>query len=264
MEKFLVDAHCHLARKELQCRVDAIIREALENNVKIMIVSVQNEVELHNGLRLHEKYPLSIFLTLGQDLTDFTTDMVSRAEKLLCRLVSEGIVVGIGEIGLDYGRVRDPILRGIAKSIFERWLEVAKKLDLPVIVHSRRAHREVIELLRSHGLKRVVLHAFYGGTEAAKRAVDEGFFFSIPPSIVHSKQKQKLVKVVPLDQVLLESDSPELGPEYGAESRPVHVKLVAKKISEIVGTSEDDVIIQTTENALKVFKLRHYVYTSSS
>ncbi len=255
MELFLVDAHCHLARRELQSRVDELIKEALENNVKIMIVSVQNEVELRYGLELHKRYPLSVFLTVGQDLTDFTIDMLSKIGKHLDRLIKEKTVVGIGEIGLDYGKVKDPVLRNIAKSIFEKWLELAKKLDIPVVIHSRKAHREVIEILKSFGLKKIILHAFAGGIESARKAIEEGFYFSIPPSLLHSKQKQKLVRELPLDRVLLESDCPELGPEFGKESRPVHVRLVAKKISEIIGVPEDEVIAQTTRNALTLFKL---------
>jgi len=256
MENFLIDVHCHLARRELQDRVDELVKEALENNVRIMIVSVQSELELKIGLELHERYPLSIFLTIGQDLTDFTVDMLNKIAKQLDRLVQSGVVVGIGEIGLDYGKVRDPILRNIARSILERWLEVAEKYDLPVIVHSRRAHRDVIEVLKTFNIRKVVLHAFAAGVESAKKAVEEGYYFSIPPSIVHSKQKQKLVTVVPLDRLLLESDCPELGPEFGQESRPAHVKLVVKKISEILKIPEEEIIAQTTRNAVTLFRLR--------
>ena len=88
-----------------------------------------------------------------------------------------------------------------------------------------------------------------------KRCVVEGYYFSIPPSINYSKQKQELVREVPLEQLLLESDAPELGPEPGVESRPVHVKLVAEIISKLKGVALSRVIEVTTENAIKLFNL---------
>ncbi len=256
---FYVDVHCHLARQELQDQVDKLVCEALENNVKIMIVSVQSELELRNATRLKERYPLAIFLTLGQELTDFTIDTFTRLTRSIEKLVREKVVVGIGEIGLDYSKVKDPILRNIAKAILEKWLSLASRLDLPVIVHTHRAHRDSIEILKSFSLKKVVLHAFSGGTETAKKAVEEGWLFSIPPSIMHSKQKQKLVQALELENILLESDCPELGPRYGEPSRPVHVRLVAEKIAELKKVPVEDVVRQCTMNALKIFNLEDIV-----
>ena len=256
---FYIDVHCHLARQELQDQVDKLICEALENNVKIMIVSVQSELEFRNAMKLKEKYPLTIFLTLGQELTDFTIDTFTKLTKNIEKLIREKIVVGIGEIGLDYSKVKDPILRNIAKAILEKWLSLASKLDIPVIVHTHRAHRDSIEILKSFSLKKVVLHAFSGGTETAKKAAEEGWYFSIPPSIMHSKQKQKLVQALELDNLLLESDCPELGPSYGEPSKPVHVRLVAEKIAELKKVPVDEVVRQCTVNALRLFRLEDVV-----
>ncbi len=252
---FYVDVHCHLARQELQENVDQLILEALENNVRVLIVSVQSEVEFRNAIKLKEKYPLTIYLTLGQELTDFTIDTFNKLTKSIDKLIKEKVVVGIGEIGLDYSKVKDPILRSIAKAILEKWLELAKRLDLPVVVHTHRAHRDSIEILKSYNIKKVVLHAFSGGIEIAKRAAEEGWFFSIPPSILHSKQKQKLVQALDLENLLLESDCPELGPSYGEKSKPIHVRLVAEKIAELKKVHVEEVVEKCMENALKIFSL---------
>ncbi len=253
---YLVDVHAHLARPTLKNVVDVLIKEALENNVKIIVVSIQNEIELNIGIELKEKYRDTIYLSLGQELTDFTVDTIMKLTKDILRYIRNKYVIAIGEIGLDYSKVRDTMLKNICRIIFEKWLEIAKKLDLPVIVHSHRAYRDVIDILYSLNIKKVVLHAYSGGIETAKRAVDLGYYFSIPPSIVHSKQKQKLVQNIPIENILLESDTPELGPKFGTESRPVHVRLVAEKISEIKSIPIEDVIYVTSRNFEKLFQVR--------
>ncbi len=252
----LVDVHAHLARPTLQNVVDDIIREAVQNNVKIIVVSVQNDVELKIGLELKSRYSTIIYLSIGQEITDFTLETYIKLTQNIEKLVRDRVVVAIGEVGLDYSKVKDRMLKNICRTIFEKWLELCKKYELPVIVHSHRAYRDVIEILQSFNISKVILHAYSGGIEIAKKAVDLGYYFSIPPSILHSKQKQKLVSNIPLENMLLESDTPELGPEFGSESRPVHVKLVVKKISEIKNVSEDEVSLITTRNFEKLFNIK--------
>ncbi|NPA24153.1 MAG: TatD family hydrolase [Crenarchaeota archaeon] len=252
----LVDVHAHLARPEVFNRARELIRDAVENNVRIIVVSVQNENELKNGLILRREHSSIIYLSLGQELSDFTIHTYEKFSKIIPKLVSSRDVVAIGEIGLDYSKVRDNILRNIARAIFEKWVELAEKLNLPVIVHSHKAYSDVLSILEKYSIKKAILHAYSGGIELARKAVDMGFYFSIPPSVMHSKQKQRLVQTVPLEHMLLESDTPELGPVFGQESKPSHVRIVAEKIAEIKGIDAEDVAYVTTRNFEILFNLR--------
>ncbi|NPB00227.1 MAG: TatD family hydrolase [Crenarchaeota archaeon] len=252
----LVDVHAHLARQEVFSKASELIKDALENNVKVIVVSIQNDIELRNGLELRKIYSTITYLSIGQELSDFTIHTYNMFSKIIPRLVEERHVIAIGEVGLDYSKIRDNILRDIARAIFEKWVELSKKLDIPIIVHSHRAYNDVLTILEKYDVKKVVLHAYSGGTETAKRAVDRGYYFSIPPSIMHSKQKQKLVSVVPLENMLLESDTPELGPVFGQESKPSHVKIVAEKIAEIKKKSLEEVAYVTTRNFERLFNMK--------
>lgn len=251
----MIDIHCHLTDYRIYNQVDDIIIEAKKNGVKAIITSITRFFEIKYAYDLCRRYKNYVYVTVGQSLTIFDFDEIS---KLINEVLNkkEDFIVGIGEVGLDFSIVKDNILREISKNIFKKWINISKKLNLPIIIHSRGAAKQVIEILESENAKNVVLHAFTGGVELTKYAVELGYYFSIPPSILHSKQKQKIVKVIPIQQILLESDAPELGPSYGELSKPIHIKLVVEKLSELLGIQKSTIEEITTENAIKLFKLK--------
>ncbi len=246
----MIDVHAHLTRIS---NIDSIIDEALSNDVKVIITSTLSINEIDRALSLARKFNGKIYVTLGLEPTNLNLKDIEYIFQIL--KVRPREVVGIGEVGIDYVKLRDPILRELAKTLFTKWLSISKILNMPIIIHSRGAASSVVKLLIENQVKNAILHAFSGSLELVKRCVVEGYYFSIPPSINYSKQKQELVREVPLEQLLLESDTPELGPRPGAESRPVHVKLVAEIISKLKSVALNKVIEVTTENAIKLFNL---------
>ncbi len=250
----MIDVHSHLADARVFSRAHELINEARVAGVKAIIISATKVDEIERARSLAERYRNYVYVTVGQDVASFSVDDMRRLMSALKEMRSS--VVGIGEIGLDYRVVRDELLREISRTIFIEWLKLSRSLDLPVVIHSRRACSSVLQLLSEMNVKNVVLHAFSCSRDAAREAVERGYYFSIPPSISYSRQKRELVKMVPLEQILTESDTPELGPSYGVESKPSHVKIVVEKISEVLGVPPSSVVEVTTENAIRVFKLK--------
>ena len=164
-------------------------------------------------------------------------------------------IVAIGEVGLDHWKVQDDEGRKLQREIFSRFIDLSLELDLPLNVHSRSAGRAAIELLLEKGAKRVLLHAFDAKASAALPAVEAGYFFSIPPSVVRSEQKRKLVKALPLSAILLETDSPVLGAVPGERNEPANLIIALKAVAEIKGLGEEAVREAVLLNQAEFFKV---------
>jgi TatD DNase family protein len=162
-------------------------------------------------------------------------------------------LVALGEVGLDHWVAKDEEEWRIQEEILTKFVELSNELELPVNVHSRSAGRRCIAFLKEHGARRVLLHAFDGKAASAMEGVGAGYFFSIPPSVVRSAQKQKLVRSLPLECLLLESDSPVLGPDPAVRNEPMNVTVSCRAIAELKGVSPEEVARITTENARRLF-----------
>ncbi|MBR9679224.1 MAG: TatD family hydrolase [Nanoarchaeota archaeon] len=145
--------------------------------------------------------------------------------------VVENNPVAVGEIGLDFYWSETKKKQVVQ---FKKMLGLAQELGKPVIVHSRRAEKDVVEILEGYDL-RVVMHAFTGKNSLVGECVERGYFFSIPGIVVRSEQSQKIVELVPVEQLLTESDSPYLGPVKGERNSPLSIPQVVEKISKIKG-----------------------------
>lgn len=164
-------------------------------------------------------------------------------------------VAAVGEIGLDRYWVRERTQWEKQERIMRMFLDLADALDKPVVIHSRSAGEACLEILRSSGFKRVLMHAYDGSAPSATRAASDGYLFSIPPSIVRSPQKIKMARRLPAEALTLESDAPVLAPVRGERNYPWNIVVAASKIGELKGLPTERVLASTRDKALTFYGL---------
>ncbi|XP_065067885.1 putative deoxyribonuclease TATDN3 isoform X3 [Rhopilema esculentum] len=237
---------------------ELMIQGAQEVGVKAIVAVCEFPKDFSIVLELSTRYPGFIHPCVGAhpvqegnrsvSLKEFekTEEFVRQNAKLL---------VGIGEVGLDFTPyiIKSPKDKEIQREVFKRQIQLAKDFSLPLNVHSRSAGRPVIDILIQEGAKDVVLHAFDGKPSVAMKGVDAGYFFSVPPSVIRSEQKQRLIKQIPLANLLLETDAPALGPVKQERNEPKNIEISCREISKIKNISVAHVIEETTKNALRLF-----------
>jgi TatD DNase family protein len=246
----LFDAHAHMYADAFATDLEEVLERAATRGVQAILTVSETVAEAQQILALAERYPL---LKPCAGLYPTILDRAAAAEMLAFVRQHQDRLVAIGEVGLDYWKVQDAAAQEIQRDILSQHIALARELDLPLNVHSRSAGRHAIAWLREHGAQRVLMHAFDGKASAARAGIEAGYYFSIPPSIVRSPQKQKLVQHLPLERLLLESDSPVLGPEKDQRNEPCNVWLACLQIAAIKGVPVEEVAHVTTANAQRLF-----------
>ena len=246
----LVDAHAHLYAAAFDDDLDEVLARAAERGVQAVLCVSETVAEAQRVLELADRHPLikpcaGLYPTILD--RDAAADMLAFIRRHRDRLAA------IGEVGLDYWKVQDAAGRELQRDILAQHVALSRELDLPLNVHSRSAGRHAIAWLQELGARHVLLHAFDGKAATARAGVEAGYRFSVPPSIVRSPQKQKLVRHLPLEHLLLESDSPVLGPDRDVRNEPCNVWLSCREIAAIKGVSMEAVAEATTANARALF-----------
>jgi TatD DNase family protein len=162
-------------------------------------------------------------------------------------------LAAIGEVGLDSWIAKTEGRRRAQEGLLEEMARLAVELGLPLNVHSRSAGQRTLDVLRAAGARQVLMHAFDGRAVHAVRAAEAGYLFSIPPSVVRSPQKQKIVRRLPLESLALESDAPVLGPDPGRRNEPANLTVTRDYIAAVHRVTAERVAEVTTGNALRLF-----------
>ena len=245
----LIDTHCHLSSDDYN-NLDEIINEF----DGIMIASGCDLKTNKEVIELVNKYD-NVYGTLGihpEEIENFKESDLKFIEDNL----NNKKIVGIGEIGLDYYWVKDN--KEQQKELFIKQLDIAKKYNKAVIVHSREAIQDTYDILKKYNLKGSI-HCFNSSLEMAREFIKIGYKIGVGGVLTfkNSRKLQEIVKDIDLKHILLETDSPYLTPEpyRGQKNKPSNVYYVALKLAELKNLSIEDIINQTWENALKEFSI---------
>lgn len=255
----LIDTHLHLDFDAFDDDREAVIERALAAGVQRMITIGINRETCRRAVALAEQYA-PVYAAVGIHPND-ATEWDSETERELRELARHPKVVAIGEIGLDYYWERVP--HDVQARVFRAQLALASELGLPVIIHDRDAHADVLNILREwveSGRAPTppgVLHCFSGDQAMAEEALALGFYLGVdgPVTFKNARALQALVAQLPLDRLLIETDAPFLTPHpyRGKRNEPAYVRFVAEKIAELQNCTFETVAHQTTRNAETLF-----------
>ncbi|KAM7395933.1 hypothetical protein PAMA_007283 [Pampus argenteus] len=257
-----VDCHCHVSAPEFKEDLEEVIQRARDVGVKTLVAVTEEVGEFDRVLQLQDRYPDLVAPCFGihplqagggseqrsvklQDLDAALPMFYKHRERL----------VAIGEIGLDFTPWCAPTEqdRDDQMNVFIKQLDIAKELQLPVNVHSRSAAKVTIETMREQGISRALLHNFAGKPSVALEGVKAGYCFSFPPAVCRNRQRDKLIKQIPLEHICLETDSPALGLDKHVRNEPRNIVLSCQHIADVKGLSPQTVQLVTTQNAYRLF-----------
>ncbi|MFV9568625.1 TatD family hydrolase [Thermoanaerobacter mathranii] len=251
----LVDSHAHLEDEKYDKDREEIIEEC-KKDLTFLINVGSNLLTSKQSIELAHNYDF-IYASVGIHPHDAQKefDKVEEIEKLALQQK----VVAIGEIGLDY--YYDEPSKEFQKEVFTKQIRLAKKLNLPIIIHDRDAHEDILDILKKEWTKdlRGVFHSYSGSVEMAFQVIEMNFYISLggPVTFKNAKKPKEVAKAVPIEKLLIETDSPYLTPEpyRGKRNTPVYVKFVAEKIAELRGIPYEEASRITAENAIKLFNI---------
>ena len=254
----LFDSHAHLDDEQFDGDRDALIRSLPARGVSCVLNAGDSLASSGRAVELAEKYDF-IYAAVGIH-PHGAVRMQEEDLKALAELAKHPKVVAIGEIGLDYHYDNPP--RDIQKKRFIDQLKLSSEENLPVIIHDREAHGDTLDILKSHRPARgkCVMHSYSGSWEMAKVLLDMGCFLSIggPVTFKNAGKAVEIAEKIPLESLLIETDSPYLTPHpyRGHRNDPGMVRLVAERIAQIRGMEYDEVARITLENACRFFGIR--------
>jgi len=258
----VIDSHCHLAGEEFAGDLRSVIDRAIAAGVSgaLVIVGAEDEPEFRRAAALVDAWP-GVRLSIGvhpHTAGQFADDPEGAARLVEDRIGETASVRGLGEIGLDYHYDFSP--RDVQQAVFRAQIQAARRLHLPIVIHTREAEEDTFRILSEEHAGDVggVFHCFTGNREMAQRALDAGFHISLAGIVTFPRATglHEVATVVPLDRLLVETDSPFLAPVplRGSRNEPARVVHVAEAIARLRGTTTDAVADAAQRNFERLFK----------
>ncbi len=254
----MIDVHCHLEQKELYEKLDELIPK-WKKELKFVISSCAHVEDLEKTLEIYEKFKPFVKICVGLH-PEFIKELKEEDIKKVIRFIHTHAneVLAIGEIGLDYHWIKEPEFREKQKDMFIRFIKLARELNFPLVIHSWDSTLDAIAILEKEGMQnhKVLFHLLQD-RYALLKIIKNNWFVSIGPIIAKSKDIKKIARDMPLNRIMLETDSPWFAQKPEQEfGEPTNVKVACEKIAKIKTLEENYVEKQTDKNAIEFFKLR--------
>lgn len=253
----LFDTHAHLNAEQYNEDLEQVIERAKSEKVEKIVVVGFDRPSITRAMELIEEYDF-IYAAIGWHPVD-AIDMTDEDLAWIKDLSQHEKVVAIGEMGLDYYWDKSP--KDVQKEVFRRQIALAKEVKLPIVIHNRDATEDVVTILKEEGAAEVggIMHCFTGSLETAKACMEMNFYISFggPVTFKNAKKPKEVVKEIPSDKLLIETDCPYLTPVpfRGKRNEPSYVKYIAEQIAELREISFEELAELTTKNAKKVFRI---------
>jgi len=249
----MIDVHCHLEQKDYEKDRNEII-EKCKKELKAVITCCCHPDDFDLTMEMVEKYKNFLFATVSihpEYIKEVNEEIVENFFKKIEE--NKEKIVGIGETGLDF-IIEAPEWREKQKELFVKFIDLAQNLNLPLVIHARKAFKEAIEVLEKSGAKNVLMH-FFTQKDLLPKIIENGWSISVNTTLLSSKNIKKIVRDLKIEKIMTETDSPWLGPN-GQRNDPRSIKLVVEEISRIKKMKIEEVDKITTQNAIEFFKLK--------
>ncbi|MGP4082795.1 TatD family hydrolase [Pseudalkalibacillus sp. R45] len=251
----LFDTHAHLNAVQFDEDREEVIQRALDEGVSHIVVVGFDRDTIKGAMDLAEGYDF-IYAAVGWHPVD-AIDMTEEDLKWIEELASHPKVVALGEMGLDYHWDKSP--KDIQMDVFRKQIQLAKKVDLPIVIHNREATEDVVRILEEENAEEVggIMHCYSGSLEIAKRCLDMNFYISFggPVTFKNAKKPKEVAVEIPMDRILIETDCPFLSPHplRGKRNESSYVKYIAEQIADLKGMSVEEFAQKTSDNAFRLF-----------
>ncbi|MBD3108956.1 TatD family hydrolase [Bacillus sp. AGMB 02131] len=251
----LFDSHAHLNAEQYKDDLEEVIERARTEGVSNMLIVGFDRPTITRAMQLVEEYDF-LYASVGWHPVD-AVDMTDEDFAWLEELAAHPKVVALGEMGLDYHWDKSP--KDIQKEVFRKQIELAKRVNLPIIIHNREATKDIVDILKESGAKEVggIMHCFGGSIETARECMNMNFYISFggPVTFKNARGVKEVAAQIPLDRLLIETDCPYLTPHpfRGKRNEPSYVKLVAEELANLHHITYKELADKTTANAKKLF-----------
>ena len=247
----MIDAHAHLLPDFVK-NIDRMVENARRSGIEAIINSAIEPHHYEQASQLERKYHRLVYTTLG-----FSASHIQKIDfELAYREIKENSsLVAIGEVGLDYHWIHDSYWRKEEQKVFLEFIRLANDRKKPLVIHSRKAEKECIDILERNAEVSVLMHCFAGTVEEAKRIIDLGWFISIPTAVRNRKKHRKIARNIPLEHIMVETDTPFLSPWPGKQNEPANIKYAIEDIAILKETTFKEVDDVTTRNARDFYEI---------
>lgn len=254
----LFDTHVHLNARQFKEDRTEVIERAFEAGVHSMVVVGFDEETIPLAIEIAEQYE-TIYASVGWHPVD-AIHFKDEHLQYLDKLSHHSKVVALGEMGLDYHWDTSP--KNVQANVFRKQIQLAKSVNMPIIIHNREATSDVIRLLKEENAEKVggIMHCYSGTVSEVQTCLDMNFYISLggPVTFKNAHEVKEVAKIVPLDRLLIETDAPYLAPHpnRGKRNEPAYVTLVAEQIAQLRNIEYEEICQITTRNANKVFRIK--------